>query len=158
MPRRLTSWKPARRARSMYSAAGPIARMFVFGGGSNQAAKQQKMHSGLEVREIGNRHQQLPARLQCAKEFRQRARLFFEREVLEDVETQGAIERPSAIGERRQRSASNAFGRVVGIDSFDGQPVRVFVDEHAFAASRVEDAHACRTLSSQPRTASSLAR
>ena len=71
-------------------------------------------------------------------------RLFLERQVLEHVEAQRAIEHARGIRQRRDRPGVHALGRVVGIDAFDRQPVRVLADEHALAAARVEHARRAR--------------
>jgi len=51
-----------------------------------------------------------------------------------------SIERCVGVREGDERSPLDAIGRVVRIDPFDRQPVVKLVDEHAFAAARVEDA------------------
>ncbi len=72
--------------------------MFQLGRGSNQPAAQQELNARLQVRQVRHRHQQLAARYQHAMEFGKRARLVFERQVLEDIEAQRAIERAVGIG------------------------------------------------------------
>ena len=85
--------KPARRASSRYSADRAIARMLELGRGPDQASAQQEVHARLQVREVGHRHEQLAAGPQHAVQFGERHRLLLERQVLEHVEAQRAIER-----------------------------------------------------------------
>ena len=118
----------------------PIARMLGEIRRVNQPAAQGEVHARLQVREIGHGDEELTARRDHAKELRQRLRLLGKRQMFEHVETQGAIERRCRIGQRVERSASHPLGTVVGIDALNREPVVELVDEHAFAASGVEDA------------------
>ena len=91
-------------------------------------------------------------------QFLERARLFLERQVLEHVEAERAIEAAVRVGKRHERSRAHALGRVVLIEAFDREPRGELVDEHALAAAGVEDARAgAAAASSQRRTASSFA-
>ena len=118
-----------------------IARMLEFRGGADEPALKEKVHARLQVREVGNRHEQLAPRPEDALQFGERNRLFLERQMLEHVEAQRAIEDARAIRQRRHRSGVHALRRVVRVDALDRETVRVLADQNALATSRVEHAH-----------------
>ena len=132
-----------REARSMREievlADRTIAGMLVLGCRPNQAPPQQELQPRLQVREIGNRDEQLAAVGQHAMQLCECARLVFVGEMFQDVEAERAIERPVLEGQGGNRTESHALGRVIGVDADDGQARCVLVDEYALSASSVED-------------------
>ena len=65
---------------------------------------QQEVDARLQVGEVRDRDQQLAAGPQDAVQLGERARLLLERQVLEHVEAQRAIERAPAIRQCRHRA------------------------------------------------------
>ena len=122
---------------------------------ADQAALQQEVNARLQVREVGNGYEQLPVTREHAVQFLERFRLFLERQVLEHVEAERAIEAAVRVGKRRERSRADSLGRVVLIEAFDRKPRGELVDEHALTATGVEDAcaggQAARASAAPPR-------
>ena len=73
-------------------------------GRADQPPGEQEVHARLQVREVGHRDEQLAAGREHAKQLGERARLILERQVLEHVEAQRAIEGAAGRRQRRQRS------------------------------------------------------
>ena len=70
----------------------PIARVFLLGGGTNEAAAQQEMQTRLQVGEVRHRHQQPASGPQHTMELGDHAGLFVEGQMFEDVEAEEPIE------------------------------------------------------------------
>ena len=121
-----------------------VARMLQLARGSNEPAAQQQVDARLQVRQVRHRDEQLSRRRQHAPQFRKGARLIRERQVLEHVETQHALEGPRLVRQRQQRPAAHERRAVVLVEAFDFQPAGVLLDEHAFAAAGIEHARARR--------------
>ena len=113
-----------------------IAGMLVLGCRPDQAPAQQELQPRLQVREVGNRDEQLAAGARARDELCERARLVFVGQMFEDVEAQRAIESSVLEGQGGNRTESHALGRVVGVDADDGEPRCVLVDEHALRRSQ----------------------
>ena len=128
----------------MVLARRTIARVLELRRGADETALQQEVRARLQVRQVRDRHEQLASGTEDAMELRERPWLLVEREVLEDVEAQRAVERFVRKGERRQRSAAHAIRGVVRVEALDVQPAAVLVDEDSFAAAGVEHARAGR--------------
>ena len=103
---------PRARARSRYSPIGRSPGMLGEVRRANQPPGEQEVHARLQVREVRHRDEQLAAGRDHAKQLRERPRLVGERQMLEHVEAQRAIER-----RRRRRAARSAIRGVTCADA-----------------------------------------
>lgn len=84
-----------------------IAGVFRFRRGADQATPDEKVDTRLQVGEVRDRNEQFTARLEDTVKLSQRTRLIGERQVLEHVEAQRAIEGCVRVRQRRQRPGSD---------------------------------------------------
>ena len=91
------------------------------------------------MREVRDGHEQFTAGDQHSRELAQGARLLGECEMLQDVQTQRAIERAVGIRQVNERRGPDKLGVVMRINALDRQSVSKFFDQDPFAAAGIED-------------------
>ena len=107
-------------------------------GSPHQASAEQESDPRLQVREVRHGHEQFAAGRQHPEHLVERAPLVRVREVLEHVQAQHALVSIIRRGQGQDRRAPHVRGRVVVVHALDGEPGRVFLDEHPLAASCIE--------------------